>query len=89
MQTHTTTVVQRVVRGVGGGGGEVIGPPRVFVTLRYFERFLPLMDSVYKKINIMGASDFIQHGGFFNIMLRSRAKAKAKLIKPIVCDIYC
>ena len=53
MQTHTPTVVQG-----GGGGGGLLNPPRVFVTLWYFEKFLPLIDSVLCRlqddVNIMG-----------------------------------
>ena len=41
---------------VRGGGGW--NPPSVFVTLRYFEKFLPLIDSVLCRlqddVNIMG-----------------------------------
>ena len=46
MQTHTPTVVQ------GGVGGWNL-PPRVFVTLQYFEKFLPLIDSVYVVYKMM------------------------------------
>ena len=52
MQTHTPTVVQV---------GMVGTPPpqkKVFVTLRYFEKFLPLIDSVLRHlqddVKIMG-----------------------------------
>ena len=54
MQTHTATVVQT------GRGGGVCGwnPPRVSVTLRYFEKLLPLIHSVLyplqDDINIIG-----------------------------------
>ena len=38
MQTHTPAVVQ------GEGGWK---PPRFFVTLRYFEKIFPVLDSVF------------------------------------------
>ena len=51
MQTHTPTVVP-------GRGEGMLEIPRIFVTLRYFENFLPLIDSLLcplqDDINIMG-----------------------------------
>ena len=62
MQTHTPAVEQ------GEGGWK---PPTFFVTLRYFEKILPLIDSVFcplqDDINIMGyickCTD-VQYAGF-------------------------
>ena len=76
MQTHTPA--HRGTRGEWGGWFEP-PPPRVFVSLRYFEKNLPfIIDSVlcrlqddvnvmvvHVQMELLGASDIIQHGGFF------------------------
>ena len=41
-QIHTPTVVQ----GVGGGAGWMVPLPGVFDMLQYFERILPLVESL-------------------------------------------